>query len=110
MHRSALPVSHNAARRLDQGDWGLNVIVIQSRFDHQIDLPGRDERIGIAIHPVAHQFDMACNGLETGPVTGLSDFWKGGEQNSVRQALSCAGADGPGPVRTGEGGPLWPRL
>ena len=104
MNRPALPVGHNAARRLDQGDGRLNVIVVQSRFDHQIDLPGRQKRIGIAIHPVAHQFGMARNGLETRPVTGLSDFWKGGENDGVRQALSCAGADGPGPVRTGEVG------
>ena len=59
MGGAAIPVGNDATRCMDKGDWCLNIIGLQARFDDQIDLPRGHQSISIAIHPKARQTRMS---------------------------------------------------
>ena len=107
MDRPALPIGHHAARRLDHRDRRGDVIALQSGLDHQVDLAGGDQRIGIAIHAIAGQPGPGCDAMERGPFRFGPDLGKSRENNGFGQVAGRArghraGAQRPGHLRPSE--------
>ena len=52
---AALPIGHDAPRRLNNRHHRLNVIGVKTGLHHEINMPARQHRIGIAIGAEAGQ-------------------------------------------------------
>jgi hypothetical protein len=85
MGRAARPVRHDPARCLDDGDGRVDVVGLQPGLDHEVDLPRGDERVGVAVHPVAGQPDPVGDAAEGEPLVLGPDFGEGGEEERLRQ-------------------------
>ncbi len=83
MGGAAIPVGNDATGGLDKGDWRLNIIGLQARFDDQIDLPRGHQSISIAIHPKARQTRMSRHLGKGGPFGCRPDFWKSSENGRL---------------------------
>ena len=83
--RASLPIGHNAARRLDHRNRGLHVIGLQARLDHQINLPGGDQRIGVAIGAITHEFCPPRHPAKGGALFGGADLGEGGHHDGLGQ-------------------------
>jgi hypothetical protein len=53
--RAAVPVGDDAARAFDDGDQRHHVVALESGLDHQVDMPGRDHAIGVAVAAIARE-------------------------------------------------------
>ena len=90
--RAALPVGDDAARSLDHRNRGLHVIGFEAGLDHQIDLTGSDQRIGIAIGAIPDQPGLRGNAAEGSTLIRGAHFGEGGKQDSFGQRTRTADA------------------
>ena len=100
----ALPVGHDPACRFDHRAGGCDVIGLQTRFDHQINLPMRQQRVSVAIHPVAGQAALLRNPFKRTAFIGCAHFGKGGKQDRLGQVGLVTGAQRCSPHGAGHAG------
>ena len=83
MGRSAAPVGHDAASRLDHALRPLNVVGLKSRLDDEIHLTEGDEGVGVAVEPVACEQGARPDRIKPGTLCGGADFGVRGVEDRI---------------------------
>ena len=83
MGRAAVPGGDDAASRLDHGDGGTDVVIVEPGLDHQINLSESQEPIGVAVEPEAGEPDAPGHRLERGALRWCADLGESREKDCL---------------------------
>ena len=81
LRRAVLPGGDDAAGAGDDRDHRHDVVGLDLGLDHQIDQPGRQHAIGVAVAAVARELDLVFHPAESGAVGLVHQERAGGEQD-----------------------------